>query len=116
MTLFKTNVGTRLKKKNYSTDIWHGSCIYDKERLRNGREVLFECKCVRKFKTKKLVSNDSKFSNSARNSKIKFRRKLTVFDSSCGFVADSSQFLFLHHTCNYHDSTVTHFFEFLRWF
>ena len=39
------------------------------------------------WKENKLVSNDSKFSNSARNGKKKFRQQKAVFGSSGGTAA-----------------------------
>ena len=44
------------------------------------------------FKKKKLVSNDSELSNSARNGKKKIRRQTAVFGSRGGTAADSLVF------------------------
>ena len=44
------------------------------------------------FKKKKLVSNDSELSNSARNGKKKIRRQTAVFGGSCGTAAVFSVF------------------------
>ena len=62
-------------------------------------------------KRNKLVSNDAKFSSSARGSKIKFWRKITVFSVSSGSASIYSQEFLLVHKCYcYTNSQCCNFF------